>query len=195
MTITRFSTGLRKDDMLAGNTPFAASDMELISTIRVGSTAVSSVTFSAIPQEYKHLQIRGIVRTDRAATSQDDIGIQLNGDTGTNYSRHQLDGDGATASSYGAASVAYIPVGLITASGATAGMFGATVIDILDYSITFKNRTARALGGHDRNGAGLISLRSGAWLSTAAVTSIKLYSLNSANLVQYSKFSLYGIRG
>jgi hypothetical protein len=47
----------------------------------------ASITFSGIPTGYKHLQIRGIGRTNRATPADmDGLLIQFNGDTGANYS-------------------------------------------------------------------------------------------------------------
>jgi hypothetical protein len=67
-------------------------------------------------------------------------------------------------------------------------------MDILDYGVTTKNTTMRALnGGHEYN---WIALASGVWMNTAAVTSITFnMPLTSANFVSGTRFSLYGIRG
>lgn len=201
MTITRFSNGAIKDDLLATNTSFAASDMELISTIRVGSTAVSSVTFSAIPQEYKHLQIRGIARSSNAASTLNTFHVRCNSDSGTNYSWHQLYGYNNAAGSGGSASQAqmypgYLP--LTSSIGDTSLMFGGAILDLLDYSNASKYKTLRALMGFDLNyvasNPGCISLGSGLWMSTVSVNSITLLT-TSGNFVTSSKFSLYGIRG
>jgi hypothetical protein len=48
--------------------------------------------------------------------------------------------------------------------------------------------------GFDANGSGYVSLGSGLWMNTAAVTSIKL-SPYSGTFVQYTQFALYGIKG
>lgn len=192
MTVTRFSTGAIRDNALATNVSFAASDMELISTIRVGSGGASSVTFSNIPQEYKHLQVRFVVRSDRAATG-DESRVRFNGDTGSNYARHYLEGDGATASSGAGTSVTYVTMPGITSANSGSNIFGASVVDVLDYSNGSKFKTVRGVGGMDRNGEGYVSLRSGVWLSTAAVTSVAISAIG--NLAQFTRVSLYGIRG
>ena len=74
-------------------------------------------------------------------------------------------------------------------------MFGATVCDILDYTNTNKYKTVRALSGHDQNGSGVIQLRSGFWRSTSAITSITISNDQIANIAEYTRFSLYGIKG
>ena len=191
MTITRFSTGAIRDNALATNTSFAASDMELIGTIRLNSNT-ASVTFSNIPQEYKHLQLRYVVRTDRAATG-DESRVRLNGDTGGNYTKHLLEGDGSTAYSGAGTANTYATMPGAGAANSGSSIFGANVVDILDYSNSSKNKTIRGIGGMDRNGEGYVSLRSGLWLNTAAVTSVSVSAIG--NLVQFTRVSLYGIRG
>jgi hypothetical protein len=69
------------------------------------------------------------------------------------------------------------------------------VMDILDYSNVYKFKTIRNLSGADFNGSGQIRLNSGLWMNTAGVTSISIYDANGGNLVQYSRLSLYGIKG
>jgi len=74
-----------------------------------------------------------------------------------------------------------------------------TVIDILDYQNTSKNKTIRGLSGQDGNASGTatnwrIQLSSGAWYNSSAVTSITIF-VPTWTLGQYSSFALYGIKG
>ena len=73
-------------------------DFYQIATSTASTGAVSDITFSNIPSDYTHLQIRGIARSSRASVNNDQIMVQLNADTATNYSYHRLQGDGATVS-------------------------------------------------------------------------------------------------
>jgi predicted patatin/cPLA2 family phospholipase len=75
-----------------------------------------------------------------------------------------------------------------------ANIFGAGVIDILDYANTNKYKTVRALSGHDNNGSGYVNFESGLWMSTSAITSIKLFTAGNV-YAQYTQFALYGIKG
>jgi hypothetical protein len=166
---------------------------ESIATTTVGSGGSATVSFSSIPATYKHLQLRCLARTDRAAT-EDQLRITLNSDTGSTYSDHTLSGDGASATSGATANNTYMFLGRSAAASATASMFGVTVIDILDYADTNKYKTARSLSGVDLNGSGKATLLSGSWRSTSAVTSIQVTFIGS-NMAQYSHFALYGIKG
>jgi hypothetical protein len=167
---------------------------ESIATVTVGSGGTSTLTFSSIPSTYTHLQIRGISRTNNPG-SVDNVVIRFNSDTGTNYSWHQLAGDGSAASSGAETSKNYILIGLFPSGSTNSSTFGSHVIDILDYSNANKNTTARGLSGYDLNGSGQLVLRSGAWYNTAAITSITITQLTSYNYSANSSFALYGIKG
>jgi hypothetical protein len=159
-------------------------------------TAVSAVTFSDIPQAYEHLQIRAILKTNENSSGATNIEMRLNSDTGSNYTRHYLRGTGSAADAGAATSQSKFTVGTaIQSSAALANMFGAMVVDILDYTNTNKYTTVRAISGQDTNTSGTqgMWLQSGLWLNTAAITNISLFS-SSSNINQYSSFALYGIK-
>jgi hypothetical protein len=173
--------------------------MEPIATTLVDSGGSSNITFNDIPQTYKHLQIRLMSRNNRASTS-DTLGIQFNGDTSiSNYVwLHYVYGNNgsAGAAGYGTGVNASIYLGECPSSTATSNIFGVSIADILDYTSESKNKVLRSLNGKEADALnqGFISLSSGAWLSTAPITSIKIFA-NNGNFVQYSRFSLYGIKG
>ena len=172
------------------------SSYESIATTTVGAGGAASVSFSSIPSTYTHLQIRALVRTNRTGTSGDSIVVRFNSDTAANYSNHQLNGDGATVSVFGAASsTSWNYVERAASNGMTSGIFGAVIIDILDYANTNKYKTGRELGGVDANGSGIINLASGGWRSTSAINAISLAAGAGTGFIQYSSFALYGIKG
>jgi hypothetical protein len=112
--------------------------------------------------------------------------MRYNSDSGSNYSFHDLYGNGASAGASGSANQTY----------AFASMTGSTqaavaVIDILDYKDTNKFKTNRTLTGVDYNGSGYSWYSSGNWRSTSAITSITL----GATFNQYTHAALYGIKG
>jgi hypothetical protein len=158
------------------------------------NVSTADVTFSNIPQNYTHLQLRTFGRVNAGDSYQ--LFAQFNGDTGSNYSFHYLYGNGSTVASGGASSQNYASLGSLAGSSSTAGVFTASVCDILDYTNTNKFKTSKAISGSDRNTTPSYAfMPSGNWRSTAAITSIKLFSEASASFVQYSSFALYGIKG
>lgn len=160
------------------------------------ATATATVTFSSIPATYKHLQLRILGRTDRA-TAGDAIRIQFNSDTtSANYRSHILYGDGASAASANLGNTAGVTSYAISAASAGANIFGAMVIDFLDYGNANKYKTVRSLAGFDVNGSGGEShFGSGVWMSSSATTSLTIIPNVGSNFVQYSSFALYGIKG
>ena len=171
-------------------TPFTLGDYQSIATVSVTTATQANVEFTSIPSTYQHLQIRMLVRNSSTSNG---YTAQLNGDTGSNYARHYLIGNGSSASA--AAFTSQTSMILSDASISTTGadIFGAAICDILDYTNTNKNTTIRTLGGFDSNGGGAIFFNSGLWLNTAAVTSIKIIP-DAGGFVQNSSFALYGIK-
>jgi hypothetical protein len=179
----------------ANQVQFIASPaFESIATVTVGSGGAATVTFSSIPSTYQHLQVRYMPRISTADTAEN-TWLQFNGDTGSNYTYHFLDGNGSSASAGAGTSQTRILAGRAGAANSGSNIFGANVLDVLDYADTNKYKTARILGGIDRNGNGNIRLDSGVWMNTAAVTSLTISPTTANNFVEYSSFALYGIKG
>lgn len=174
-----------------GTTVFGSYESIATTTVGVGGTP--TISFADIPQTFKHLQIRGIARSTRAAFASDPLLIQVNSDTASNYSWHYLVGDGSSAASNAGATQSSM-MNYLIANNTVSNVFGAFVIDVLDYANTNKYKTFRSLMGVDNNGSGWVALNSGNWRSTSAITSIELTAQNG-DLMQYSSFALYGIKG
>jgi len=171
----------------------AAGSYESIASA-TGTGSSGTITFSSIPSTYKHLQIRCIARTD-TALSTDYIQFRFNSDSGSNYTYHGIEGDGATASGFGGTAQTVSLDTNITGSAASANIMGTAIIDIIDYGSTSKYKTVKVLGGQDSNGSGQIRLNSNLWLSTSAINRIDLTSFRSANWTTSTTFALYGIKG
>ncbi len=167
-------------------------DFESIATVTVGSGGAANIEFTSIPGTYQHLQIRMIARSTTSNASSYAL-LRFNGDTGANYAWHWLNGNGASAAASGSGGSTEGYVEEFTGNTATASIFGAAVIDILDYASTSKNKTVRALAGNDRNGSGRLYVYSDLWASTSAITTITL-PVNSGNWAQYTTAALYGVK-
>lgn len=158
----------------------------------------SSVTFSSIPQTYKHLQLRAVVRdTNIFAATIRNMPMRFNGDSGNNYFGHELTGQpdvgNVFSQSLGTPTSSIRPRATLDDS-ATANVFVPSVWDILDYASTVKNTTVKILSGAPlpNSADAKISLSSGAYNNTSAITSITI--LPAENHKTGSRFSLYGIR-
>jgi hypothetical protein len=190
MAVTRLTTnGLTgtKYDIASADNYY----MEPIATNLLSSTA-STVTFSNIPQGYKHLQIRFISRN---TVVNDQLGMQFNLDGGSNYARHELSGFGSINAYASTSQIQIIGVGFEAYSTNAANMFGVGIIDILDYANTNKYKTVRSITGYDTNGGGGVGIVSGLWMNTAPITTIAMNQQGGGNFAINSRFSLYGIKG
>ena len=171
------------------------SDYELISTTTLG-TATASVTFSSLgdySSTYKHLQLRGVVRTNRSDTL-DEVNLRFNGDSSAlSTSLRVLQGNGSSVSIGGAEGQSRILLSYTPAANNTANTYAAFVADILDPFSSTKNTTVRSLAGQIDGSFTLSSLFGGAWYNTSSVSSILLYC--NASFVTGTRFSLYGLKG
>lgn len=189
MSITKLTTngltGTKYDTVSADN-----YYMEPIATTLLASSQ-SSISFTNIPQGYKHLQVRAFGKS--TTTSDQDLYWRYNGDTSASYSIHYLLGNGSGAFAAGAANNTLIRANSTLVRSTYTSVYGAVVIDILDYANPYKNKTSRHLGGSENNTSGQIILDSGCWYNTAPITSILFYP-SSGNFDTYSRISLYGLK-
>ena len=188
------ATGVTGPESVASSSVTPATPIpgayDALASVTVGSTSVSSIQFTGIPTEYKHLQIRGIAKETGTSGGFNNINIYFNTDsTGTSYAIHSVSGDGASAFAQATASRAKALI--YNGLSQTTSIFAGSVIDILDYASTNKYKTLRALAGVDFNGSGRIGLTSGLWQSTSAIHTI---TLEGSSFVQYSSFALYGVK-
>ena len=182
--------------IVASSKLVASGSFESIATA-TGTGSSNTITFSSIPSTYKHLQLRVIARDTFAATSIRGFLWRLNSDTGANYSRHSLYGDGSTVLTEGDASLTYFNVGnFVPDNNNTANVMGTSILDIHDYSSTTKNKTIRSVSGIDLNGSGNLYLVSASWMNTSAVSALSIFT-NSGSIFfsTTTVFSLYGIKG
>jgi hypothetical protein len=165
-----------------------------IQMVSVGAAGASTISFTSIPSTYKHLQIRAIARTARTEP-EDYVYLRFNSDSGSNYAWHNIEASGSSVVANPVTSTAQIFTIFTTTAQSGANIFGAGVIDILDYTNTSKYKTVRTLTGDDKNGSGFMVFGSGLWQNSNVVSAITLINHGATNFQQYSSFALYGIKG
>jgi len=163
------------------------SSYESIATA-TGTGSSGTITFSSIPSTFKHLQIR-IHQVTASGTN--DINMTFNNDSAANYAVHYLYGTGTTASALGATAVGFIKAAGVN-NTATTTIPDVSIIDILDYASTTKNKTARVFEGTDQNGSGSVAIVSGLWLNTSAIN--RLDFVSASNYATTTRIALYGIK-
>jgi hypothetical protein len=160
----------------------------LISSQTLGS-AVTSVTFGlggTLSQAYRDLRLVIVARSSGSST--DYVNISFNGDTGSNYSRVQMYGDGSTYSS--SATSSNIVQGTIPNSTSASTDVGVCTIDIMDYSATDKHKTFLTRNSRATTEAFAQASR---WANTAAITSVTFTTYTGSTYAAGSSFYLYGV--
>ena len=156
---------------------------EPIATTTLGSAA-SSITFSSIPATYTDLRLV-IVGTPAAGASLD---VNFNSDTGANYSRTTLYGDGSTANSTRNTGLTFWRATLALATTAPS----LVTLDIFSYAgSTYK--TGLSVFSGDANGSGYQYQNVNLWRSTSAINRIDL-GLGGTNFNTGTTATLYGIK-
>ena len=180
----------------AASTPSGPTDYEQIATI-FGTGSATSVLFSNIPQTYKHLQLRAMIRTSFNANVDTIFAFNFNNNTNDTQSAvHRLYGTGASVFSTGSTGNYSAALGLTPANTSTANAHGALILDVLDYNNTSKLKTLRSMygmTGTTQPEVGMHSALPTAILGTNAITTMQIAF--NGNITSSSRFSLYGIKG
>lgn len=160
----------------------AAGSFESIATVSLSSSN-SIIEFTSIPDTYKNLQLRVYSPSGSYGI------IRFNNDTTTsNYRNHFIVATGSGNPGVGSnANQAYFPE-----PGSWSSPFGA-VLDIVDYSSSTKYKVTRTLEGFDANGSGEVYFYSNLWMSSNAITSIKI-TAQGANFGINTHAAIYGIK-
>jgi len=150
--------------------------------------ADGTVTFSSIPQTYRHLHLRIVARP---GTGADYLMLQANGQTSNVYQRRRIVGAGSTPSGAQLSNTFYMFAGYTDKSG---NYWSVSYVDVFDYAQTNKYKMVRAMGGWTDNGASpFFGLFDSVYRQTTAITSLTI-SMPGANLLAGSTVALYGIK-
>lgn len=196
LTKSSIKNWVKYPNMMAGSAYLTPASDDLITQTVLASSA-ASLTFDVstlAAQGYKHLQLRIVARSD-SGTVYEELYMRVNGDSGSNYVRHSLQGDGTSVTSNALTPPTNMEIGSMLGNTATASSFGVAIIDILDFASTSKNKTFRSMSGRVNSGQNNINLRSGLWMSTAAITSLTIDKIFGTNWITGSRFSLYASKG
>lgn len=169
-----------------------------LSLIATQSGSGTSIAFSDISQNYRHLMLIGNARSSVAAEN-DGLLLRFNGDTGSNYDWQRMTANNATLSGAVGRGVTSIQVGAIEGANSRGDSFSPVHIHIYLYSqaAVYEKYTISHnvfFGDVSADADMFFQSRGGRWRSTAAITSITLLPLTGPNFVGGSGFQLYGVR-
>jgi hypothetical protein len=158
------------------------------SVVLASNTA--NVTFSGIDQSYTDLRLVISVRSNNADTLEIPV-LRYNGDTGSNYSRTILYGDGSTLASARSSNQTYIGLEYTVGDLASAGTFGLLTFDIPSYSSSILTKQT-LIRINEPNST--VRAQASLWRSSSPITSISFTPGLGTAWSAGSTFSLYGIK-
>ena len=161
-----------------------------IATSTLGS-ASNSVTFSSIPSTYTDLVIICNL-LDATSSTRVDVQMQVNSDTGTNYSSTIIGGTTASGTnSQRSTNSSFYTIGMMT------DQIGTIIIQLQNYAntTTYKSCATRTNVVTVTGGAAdyPVGATVGTWRSTSAINSVKVFGGASHNFASGSTFTLYGV--
>ena len=160
----------------------AGSTYTPIATTTLGS-AQQTITFSSIAGTYTDLVIA--IASGSTATGTE-FQMRFNSDTGSNYSRTSLGGNGTSALSSRATNATKIQIESSTGMGTGQT---TTLINVMNYANTSTYKTALLRASDAGKYAYAVV---GLWRSTSAITSIDIIN-ETSTFTAGSTFTLYGI--
>ena len=163
-----------------------AATYEPIASTTLGSDS-ATVTFSGIPADWTDLILICETGSNNAGTGTHNVNLQLNSDSGTNYSHTALRGDGSSAVSFRTSDSSTPIIGDTTQADASPNK-SVVVAQFMSYASTDVYKTILFSSAATRvlRGATL-------WRSTSAISSISI-TLSGTSHRSGSTFSLYGIQ-
>jgi hypothetical protein len=191
----------------AGGGVAAATDYELIQTINITTTGITTIDLSSIPATYKHLQLRLLWQSNTNSSGEYGLAVLPNSDgSTTDNAFHWLCGNGGSVASTARTNTTPGNYGLIPypqpqSTGQSINpssyqsQFVAAIVDFVDYASTSKNKTIKTLSGFAMGGGQNITVGSMLWTDTSAINRLFMYCSNAPQFTVGSRFSLYGIKG
>jgi hypothetical protein len=151
------------------------------------SSAAATITFSSIPATYTDLRLV-FIGTASASTNGY---IRFNSDSGTNYSRTSLTGDGSGVYAQRATNVTFVTMTVNNAINTTIPTLRTA--DIFSYAGS-TNKTVLTTEASDLNGSGGSVVVVQLWRNTSAINQIELSTTGGANYSAGTTVTLYGIK-
>ena len=162
-----------------------------LQTVVVSGSSTSTITLQSSTgandwSQYQDLVLLSAARGD-TASSADPTRLNLNNDTGGNYTYMYVYSNGTSAAASNSATATYWWSDDATGASAASGLFGSGILHIFDIN---SGKYKHALCQTDRAGNQTI-MYSYTWENQAAITEIDL--TNGGNFVADSRFDLFGV--
>jgi hypothetical protein len=154
----------------------------------------ASIELTAINGTYTDLLLVGNGRADYAGATARQIRLIINSDTGTNYSKVQAYGNGATVSNEIASATANMNFFSVAADSTTANTYGSFEFYIAGYSTANNKPISTSIANENNSTTGYNQMGAGLYRSASAITSLKLDFQAGNNFKSGTSIWLYGIK-
>jgi hypothetical protein len=174
------------------------ADWETITEGQVTGASTNTVTLSAIPQTYQHLELTISARVED--TNYKNLYVNFNGDGGTNYGRSGWGTTGSTTpfrlTEWQSTSTRAM-VGYAAGNNFSTGAFAAINIIIPNYTNTDDYKVCLSRGGQGMEDFtdGFTTVLCGGWASNTAITSVSFFALSTPNFTAGTSYLLAGYKG
>jgi hypothetical protein len=168
-----------------------ANTYTLISSVTVGSGGAANIEFTSIPATYTDLLIKMSLRSSSSGAVAKRISIRFNGaGTDANLATKIYYGDGTNPGGFDTTTgfTGWMPDGSVTSS-----VFSNVELYIPNYAGSNSKSLSTDAVMENNTTASYYGLFAGLWSSSSAINAIKIFEVDSNNLVQYSTAYLYGI--
>jgi hypothetical protein len=156
------------------------------------------VTFSSIPTDYQHLEIRIVSKSANTTYNSIYITARFNNDSSALYTSQRIYGNPSASTMAAMGDGGYTDqfiCGELVAnkSGIPANTSSPMVIRVMDYLDTSKFTSVSSIGGYTINAGatGTVDVGNALYRSTSAINRIDLYG----DFRNYTLASLYGMKG
>ena len=202
MSVRFFSTssiksGVKGSDFWDGSTTLGS--FESISTYTVSGSPVSSITFSSIPQTYKHLQMRFLVKNTLGNNDYSNVLMTINGSSG-NYRYYRIGnfynsgGTQNNTANVNTYTYALANAAMPCSGGNLTNIFGTGVLEFPNYSASSTYKSMMGAFGFSSNSNPDINFFGGSTTPFSdAISSIVLIG-DSDQFAVGSTISLYGLK-
>ena len=169
------------------------SSQQLIGQQVLGGTS-ATITFSSIPQNFNHLKLVVMARTNTSAGAVN-VKCAINGDSGSNYDYQYIAGNNTTNSAAAAVASSLSFIGTITSATASANYSGLIESTFFCYKNTTFYKSILTRSGYATASTSVAQFADiiTSWRNTAAITSIALTDVSGGSFITGSSFYLYGV--
>jgi hypothetical protein len=180
--------------IIASSKLTASGSFDFIATATASGSS-NTITFSSIPQTYKHLQLRFAGKNNRDAAQAGWLNLKVN-NVDASYLQAVYSYNASAPEQLNVTSPGIANGYTLAATGTQADAlnFGAGLVNILDYTSTSKAKTYRHMSGALSGSQVVCLIGTNTFNSTSAVTSLVIQGVDGANIGANSRFSLYGLK-